>query len=102
MTTFIKKWYSGIWNMRLMMIAGLLFGMYSFFIVATIVTVNDRKDIRTAIRATQAEVADLEISYFATASKVDMNRALELGFVPSPVPQFVYAGETEEKVALVR
>lgn len=100
MITLIKQWYSGVWNVRLMVVAGLLFGMYSFFIVATVVTVNDRKDIRIAIRDTQAQVADLEISYFNLASGVDMQKASSLGFVNAAVPQFVYAGQIEEKVAV--
>ncbi len=102
MTTLISQWYTGNWNMRLVAVVGLLFGLYSYFIVGTVVTVNERKDIRTDIRSVQAEVSDLEISYFTLASQVDMHKATDLGFVNAAIPKFVYTDTTEERVALVR
>lgn len=102
MITFIKKLYSGSYNTHLFIGVIAMFGLYSFLVVSTIVSVNQRKDIRATIRTTQAQVSDLEISYFNLAAQVDIHKAEELGFVNAPVPKFAYTGSQEGKVALLR
>ncbi len=103
MITFIKKLYSGSYNAHLFVGVIAMFGLYSFLVVSTIVSVNQRKDIRADIRTTQAKVSDLEISYFNLASQIDIHKAEALGFVNAAVPKFAYTGgNQEEKVALLR
>lgn len=102
MISLLKKIYSGAYNTRLFVVAVSLFGVYSFFIVSTVMAVNQRKDIRTNIRSAQAQVSDLEISYFNLASQVDVKKAEALGFINAPVPKFAYTNAQPEKVALVR
>lgn len=102
MNSLFKNIYNGMHTPRLLVGVIGLFVMYSFFIVSTVVAINQRKDIRTDIRTVQARVADLEISYFTLASTVDVTKATSLGFVTAPVPEFAYTHVPEEKVALVR
>ena len=102
MTSLLKKVYSGAYNTHLFVGVIGLFGLYSFFVVSTVVAVNQRKEIRTSIRTVQAHVSDLEISYFNLASGIDAEKAAMLGFVNAAVPKFAYTGTHEEKVALVR
>ena len=102
MISLLKKIYSGAYNTRLFVGVIVLFGIYSFFIVSTVVAVNERKDIRTDIRNVQASVSDLEISYFNLASQIDVKKAETLGFVNAAVPKFAYTNAQPEKVALVQ
>lgn len=102
MISLLKKVYSGAYNTHLFVGVIGLFGLYSFFIVSTVVAVNQRKDIRSEIRAAQARVSDLEIRYFSLASEIDTKKAADLGFVNVAIPTFAYTGAQEEKVALVR
>lgn len=98
----MKKTLSGSFNGRLLAVAAGLFAAYSFFIVSTVVAINQRKDLRAEIRDSQARVSELEIRYFSLASGIDERKAAELGFVASDAPSFAYMSPLPEKVALVR
>ncbi len=97
-----KNLFSGAYNGRLLGGVLGLFAVYSFFIVSTVVAINQRKDLRNEIRTSQANVSNLEIKYFALASNINEHKAQELGFITSETPSFVYTSPLPEKVALIR
>jgi hypothetical protein len=100
--TSLKNIISGNYNRYFLGGAVGLFAVYSFFIASTVVAINQRKDLRQEIRASQGQVSELEIKYFNLSAGIDIKKASELGFVDSQTPIFAYAKATEEKVALVR
>lgn len=102
MISFLKKIYSGSYNTQLLSMAVGLFALYSFFIVSTVVAVNQRDAIGQSIRTTQATVSGLEINYFNLASQVDIQKAESLGFVNDPVPSFAYVNSTDASKVAIR
>lgn len=98
----IHNIFSGSMNQKLLMMLVLLFVGYSFCIVRAVVAINERKSITSEMRTSQAQVADLEIKYFALVSEIDMNKVAELGFVSSQAPVFAYTHPKTDTVALVR
>ncbi len=100
--TLIKKMLGGAYNKHYL--AGIvgLFAVYSFFIVSTVIAINQCKDLRVEMRTSQARVSELEIKYFALASSIDETKAQSLGFIASETPSFAYMSPLPEKVALVR
>ena len=102
MISFLKKAYSGAYNVHLFAGTVGLFCLYSFFIVGAVVAVNQRKDIRTEIHDVQATVSEREINYFDLASHVDIQKATDLGFVNEPVPKFAYVAGQDNTVAVAR
>ena len=99
----IRTLFSGALNKQLVILVVVLFGAYSFFIVRTVVAINQRKELYSDMRVAQAKVSELEINYFNLAANVDTTKIQQLGFVDSQTPTFAYVQpEGQDKVALVR
>jgi hypothetical protein len=69
LTSTIKNIFSGSMNQKLLIVLVVMFGAYSFFIARAVVAINERKALYAEVRTEQAKVADLEIKYFALASR---------------------------------
>lgn len=102
MKSIATKIINGNANTVLVGIATGLFVAYSFFIVSTVVAINQRKSVNTNTRALQSRISDLEIRYFTVSSGIDISKASEMGFVNAQTPTFAYVQPEEEKVAMVR
>lgn len=102
MKSYIYQFIRGTYNKHLLAALVVLFVSYSGLVAHTIISVNQRKDLRTEIRQTQSMVSDLEITFFAQASQINTTTISQLGLVDAPVPYFVYENPDVEKVALVR
>jgi len=102
LATISSSFLHGSWNHYLIYTIIALFGMYSFFIAGTVININERKDVRVAIRDMQSLVSELEINYFSTASTIDIEQATAFGFVESTDTRFTYTNPTTDTVAMVQ
>ncbi len=100
MKTFTKNIFTGTYNKQLLSGVIGLFAVYSFFIVSTVVAINQRKNTNTLASTTQSQVSDLEIKYFSLDSGISPATATSLGFVDSQTPTFAYVDPQAEKVAM--
>ncbi len=100
MKRILTNLISGSHNGTLLGAFAALFVVYSFLIGSTVVSINERKNLYSEIRAQQAHLAELEIQYFELAQGVDLNRATEMGFKDQPAA-FAYTNPgAEDAVAL--
>lgn len=100
MSRTIKNIISGSHNSTLLGAFAALFVVYSFLIGSTVVSINERKNLYSEIRAQQAHLAELEINYFALVQGVDLKRASAMGFADQSAT-FAYTNPgAEDAVAL--
>lgn len=99
MTT--KNMFTGSMNKWLLGIIVGLFVVYSVLIVTTILSINDRKNLYSDIRAKQAQLSELEIKYFNVAQQIDLNKARELGFVDQAAT-FAYTNPISDNAVAIR
>lgn len=93
---------SGSMNKALLGVFVALFFGYSFLIGSTVVSINQRKNLYADIRAKQAEVSELEISYFNLAQGIDMEKAKELGFQDAQTAIFAYTNPGASDTVAIR
>lgn len=100
---FLRHLISGTYNTALLTMCGVLFVGYFTCVVGTIISVNERKDVRIEMRNLQMRVAELESEYVQLSSAVTKERAFALGYIEAVNPLFIYRGATvpSEQVARI-
>lgn len=97
----IKNVFSGSMNSWLLAAFVGMFVSYSFLIGSTVISINERKNLYSDIRAKQAELSELEIKYFTVAQGIDLNKARELGFIDTTTT-FAYTNPGATDAVAVR
>ncbi len=82
----------------LVFLVALSFSFYMFFLGRTIFDLVDRKNAEDEIRLVMSNISDLELQVLDYNSKVTLETAYGLGFVPNKDPKFV----SRKKTAFVR
>lgn len=76
----------------LMVYTGLLMGLYLFFIGGIVFNIIAKKDVQSKVRELTSKISVMESSYLALSSDVNMNSALEKGFVQNKNVYYVKKG----------
>jgi|AntRauTorckE6833_2_1112554.scaffolds.fasta_scaffold96709_1 hypothetical protein len=68
----------------------LSFGMYSFAIASTTISISDSSLINTDIQDLQTEIAELESSYYVMINELSLEQAMTEGFYEEESVQFAH------------
>lgn len=76
-----------VWAAGFVLVA--LFGLYGYFLNASIFNVVQQKELAETEQKIQGEISRLESRYITLNSDLDMDRARKLGLGPMEDPQYV-------------
>ncbi|MEZ4210941.1 MAG: hypothetical protein R3B39_01430 [Candidatus Paceibacterota bacterium] len=78
----------------LILLVGIAFSLYMFFLGRTIFDLVDRKNVEQEIRLASSRISELELLVLDYNNEVTLQKAYELGFINNADPKFVSRKQT--------